>query len=199
MTFDDFRTLIGQSLRDPDGAARTLIAQNWPVSARWMALVAAVSVSAVLAWIATVIFSPSSAAGAAGGGALLMRQPMILAALQMGAILLGAGLMTSVGRLFGGTGRFEDALLLTVWIEVLLLVVQIAQLVLALVTPTMAGIVSIAALVMFLWLTVHFTRALHGFRSGFKVFLGVLGTIILAGFVLSLLAASLGLIPEVAP
>lgn len=199
MTFEEFRTLIGQSLRDPDGAARTLIAQNWPVSARWMALVAAVSVSAVLAWIATVIFAPPPAAEEAGEGVMLMAQPMVLAALQMGAILLGAGLMTGVGRLFGGTGRFEDALLLTVWIEVLLLIVQIAQLALALVTPALASLVSIGALVMFLWLTVHFTRALHGFRSGFKVFLGVLGTIILAGFALSLIAASLGLLPEAAP
>lgn len=69
----------------------------------------------------------------------ISRQPLVLAGMQLVAIVLGAGLMAGVGRMFGGHGRFEDALLLTVWIEVMLLVVQLAQIVLSLALPGWRG------------------------------------------------------------
>lgn len=194
MTFDEFRGLIGLSFRDPVQAAQTLLSQNWPIQARWMALLASVSISAILTSVAAVLFpAPTEAAVETG---LLIQQPMVMAVTQMGAIVLAAGLMSGVGRLFGGRGTFEDALLLTVWIEILLLVVQLAQLAVALILPGMAGLFGIAAIVLFLWLTVQFTKALHGFQNGLKVMLALIGTVFIAGLVLSLFAASLGILPE---
>jgi hypothetical protein len=194
MSFDDFKALVSLSFRDPQVAAHLLVRQNWPIQARWMALLAAVSVSALLAWLASAIFSAPAEDGVQV--IMLSQQPMVMAVMQMVAILLAAGLMSGVGRLFGGQGRFEDALLLTVWIEVLLLLVQALQLVLSLVLPTAAGLLGIAAMALFLWLTVQFTKALHGFRSTLKVMLGLIGTAIGAGFVLSILAAAFGIMPE---
>ncbi|WP_347139571.1 YIP1 family protein [Paracoccus sp. SSK6] len=194
MSFDDFKTLVGLSFRDPQGTARLLIGQNWPLQARWMALLAAVSISALLASLAAAIFAAPAEDGVQV--VMLSQQPMVFAVMQIGAIVLAAGLMSGVGRMFGGTGRFEDALLLTVWIEVLLLLVQAVQLVLSLVLPVVAGLLGVAATALFLWLTVHFTKALHGFQSLLKVTLGLIGTAIAAGFVLSLLAAALGIMPE---
>lgn len=194
MTFDDFKALVGLSFRDPQAAAHRLMGQGWPVQARWMALLAAVSVSALLASLAAVLFSTPGPDGI--HVVTLSRQPMVLAVMQLGAIVLAAGLMSGVGRMFGGQGRFEDALLLTVWIEVLLLLVQAAQLVLSLVLPGVAGLLGLAAIVLFLWLTVQFTKALHGFRSSAKVALGLIGTAFVTGFVLSLIAAALGILPE---
>jgi hypothetical protein len=194
MTFDDFKALVGLSFRDPQAAARDLMAQGWPIQARWMALLAAVSVSALLASLAAALFSAPGPEG--GRVVVLSQQPMVLAIMQMGAIVLAAGLMSGVGRMFGGGGRFEDALLLTVWIEVLLLIVQAAQLVLSLILPGVAGIFGLLAIALFLWLTVQFTKALHRFHSTPKVVLGMIGTVFVAGFVLSLLAAALGIMPE---
>ncbi|MFC3627879.1 Yip1 family protein [Paracoccus angustae] len=194
MSFDDFKALVGLSFRDPQRAAQLLMGQDWPVQARWMALLAAVSVSALLAWLAGAMFAAPAENDAQV--VLLSRQPMVLAVMQMVAILVAAGLMSGVGRMFGGRGRFEDALLLTVWIEVLLLLVQAAQIVLSLVLPSAAGMLGIAAMALFLWLTVQFTKALHGFRSSLKVMVGLIGTAIAAGFLLSILAAALGIMPE---
>lgn len=194
MNFDDFKALVGLSVRDPQAAAHRLMGQGWPMQARWMALLAAVSVSGVLASVAAMLFSAPDPEGTQV--MMLSRQPIVLAAMQLGAIVLAAGLMSGVGRLFGGHGRFEDALLLTVWIEVLLLLVQAAQLVLSLILPGVAGILGLASIVLFLWLTVQFTKALHGFRSSAKVALGLIGTAFVAGFVLSLIAAALGILPE---
>lgn len=194
MTFDAFKGLIGLSFRDPARTAQALMAQNWPIQARWMALLASVSVSAILTWIAATAFSPPPDTGVES--VLLIQQPMIMAVSQMGAIVLAAGLMAGVGRLFGGTGTFEDALLLTVWIEILLLLVQVVQLAVALILPGMAGVLGIIAIVLFLWLTVQFTKALHGFQNSLKVMLALIGTVLVAGFILSLFAASLGILPE---
>ncbi|TGN67134.1 YIP1 family protein [Paracoccus liaowanqingii] len=194
MTFDDFKALVGETLRDPQAAAALLIGQGWPMQLRWMALALAVSLSGLLAYVSTLIFSVPE--GEAATVFTISEQPLILAGLQLVAIVLGAGLMTGIGRMFGGTGRFEDALLLTVWIEVMLLIVQVIQIVLSLVLPAAAGILGILAIAMFLWLTVQFTKALHGFTSGPKVLLVMFGTLLVMGFVLSFLMAAMGLMPE---
>ena len=154
----------------------------------------AVSLSGLLAYGSTLLFPLPSDEGAAVFS--ISRQPLVLAGMQLVAIVLGAGLMAGVGRMFGGHGRFEDALLLTVWIEVMLLVVQLAQIVLSLALPGLAGILGIIAVALFLWLTVQFTKALHGFTSGPKVLLVMFGTLLVMGFVLSFFMAALGLMPE---
>lgn len=194
MSFDDLQALVGLTFRNPEAAARALIAANWPITARWMALVLAVSVSAVLAWISAQMFPLPE-----GEAALLSltSQPMAMAGMQLVAVVLAAALMAGVGRMFGGQGRFEDALLLTVWIEAVLLIVQLVQVLLAVIMPALSGILGMLAVALFLWLTVQFTKALHGFRSGPKVFLGLIATAFIAGFALSVLAAAFGLLPEI--
>ncbi|WP_405401346.1 Yip1 family protein [Paracoccus sp. Ld10] len=194
MTFDDLRALARQTLRNPEQAAHWLIAQNWPMQVRWMALVLAVSLSGLLAYASTLMFPLPEGEGVAVLS--LGQQPLVLAGMQLFAIVVGAGLMAGVGRMFGGHGRFEDALLLTVWIEVMLLVVQLAQIVLSLALPGLAGILGIVAVALFLWLTVQFTKALHGFTSGPKVLLVMFGTLLVMGFVLSFFMAAFGLMPE---
>ena len=194
MTRDDFKTLAVQTLRQPEEAARWLIALNLPMPVRWMALVLAVALSGILAFGATAILG-----GPQDDAAPVMAitgQPLVLAATQLVAIVLGAGLMAGVGRMFGGQGRFEDALILTVWIEVMLLMVQLAQIVLSLALPALAGMLGILAVALFLWLTVQFTKALHGFTSGPKVLLVMFGTLLVMGFILSFFMAALGLMPE---
>lgn len=197
MNFDDLRTLLGLTFRNPDAAAKALIASDWPMSARWMALLVAVSASAILAWISAQIFPVP--ADEQLPMLSLTAQPMAMAGLQLVAVVLAAGLMAGVGRLFGGHGRFEDALLLSVWIEVVLLILQVAQVVTSVILPPVAGILGIFAIALFLWLTVHFTKALHGFASAAKVLLGLIATAFVAGFALSFLAAAFGLFPEVSP
>jgi hypothetical protein len=194
MTFDDLKALARRTLREPEPAARWLMAQDWPMQARWMALLLAVSLSGVMAYVSTMTFPAPE--GDVPAVISMSRQPLVLAGLQLVAIVLGAALMTGVGRLFGGHGRFGDALLLTVWIEVILLVVQGVQIVLALALPALAGVLSIFSVALFLWLTVQFTKALHGFASGPKVLVVMFATLLVMGFVLSFFLASLGLMPE---
>lgn len=197
MSFDDFRHLVRLTFRDPEAAAGQLMGLGLPMQARWMALLLAVSVSALMSFGVSSLFPAPD--GSDAPLLSLVRQPIALAGMQLGAIVIGAGLMTSVGRMFGGTGGFPDALLLAVWIEVVLLIIQAVQILLTLVLPPFAGIMGILAIALFFWLTVRFAKALHGFESVLKVLLAMFGTLLIAGFVLSFLAQALGLLPTEMP
>ena len=194
MTSNHLKALLLVTLRDPAQAARLLIGLNLPMPARWMALFLAVSVSGLLAWLGNQVAPIPDEFRTTLRDA--MSQPLVMAAIQLGAVMIAAGLMSAVGRAFGGHGRFHDALLLTVWIEAVLLLFQFLQIISALIIPVLASMLGMIAFVLFFWLTVQFTRELHGFTSGFKVLLVMIGTAFVLGFLLSILAVSFGLLPE---
>lgn len=196
MTGEDLRELMVLTLRQPTAAVARLRALNLPMSARWMGLVLAVCLSAGLSWISLVLFPADPTVETTGTAMSRMAaQPLVMAAVQAGVLVMTAVLMTVVGRAFGGTGDFPDALLLIVWIELVLFVVQLAQLVLALVFPPLAAILFLIAMILLVGLSILFTKALHGFESTARVALGVFATLLAAGMVLTLLAAALGLTP----
>ena len=92
---------------------------------------------------------------------------------------------------------FCFALLVTAWIEVAMLVVQIPQILVSIALPAIGGILSLLSFALYFVLAVQLIRAVHGFRNPLLVALGIVGTVFVAGFALSLLAASLGIMPEV--
>lgn len=187
--------LMVLTLREPALALRALRGLALPMSARWMALVLAVALSTLLASLSLMLFpiegdSPISR---------LLSQPVVLAAVQFAAMLVSALMMAQVGRLFGGRGDFADALLIVAWVELLLVGLQAVQVVVMLLLPSMALMLSMLAFGLFLYLAVTMTKALHGFTSTGKVVLGFVGSLFVLGFVLSLLAAAFGIVPEVTP
>ena len=123
----------------------------------------------------------------------------MLATVQFGALAFLAALITAIGRLFGGAGTFDDALLLIAWVELILVGLQAAQLALMVVLPGTGSLMSLVALGMSIYLTIALTRALHGFSSTAKVAVTFIGGIFVMGFLLSLIAAAFGILPEVTP
>ena len=103
---------------------------------------------------------------------------MLLALSQFGLMVLGAFLMWRVGRMFGGKGSFAHSLALVAWLEVVLILLQLAEMLVLLVLPMLAVPVGLASLFAFFYLLTHFTAALNGFVSMTKTFFGILGTAI---------------------
>jgi hypothetical protein len=172
---DRLRDLARLTLRNPEQGGRALLALNPTIEARWMAMGAAITAGVVMAYLLPVL------AGQAGG----VISPFAATGVQAGANLLAVVLMTAVGRVFGGQGRFEDAVLLVAWLQALMVGVQAVQLVALLVLPPLAWIVTMLAVALFFWLLTGFVQALHGFRSRFLVLFGVLGSMFTAAFVVS--------------
>ncbi|MBC9247166.1 YIP1 family protein [Paracoccus sp. 11-3] len=195
MNFEAIKTLFLSTFRDPRGMAKWLIAQNFPIPARWIAVVLVAVVSALLSFFWQAILDarlPTENAAAASP----LDYPLFTAAVQVAAIVISAAAMAFVGRLFGGKGRFEDAMVLTAWTEFVMIPVECVHLLLVLLLPSIASITGIAVVVLFFWLTVQFIMALHGFASAGKVALGMFATLLVLGLVLYPFAAMLGLLPE---
>lgn len=193
MNYDDLKQLVMLSLRQPGRALDRLRALAPEMSMRWMALLLAVSLSTVLAGFARMLFpvdveNPVSQ---------LIGKPLVLASVQFAGMVVAAFLMAVVGRAFGGRGTFADALLVVAWIEILLVAVQALQVVLALIFPISAVLMSLIALGLLIYLTLQFTKEMHGFQNTFLVLLGFAGSFFLFAMILSLLGVSLGYMPEV--
>ena len=75
-------------------------------------------------------------------------------------------------------------------------VVQIVQIVLLAVAPPIAGMVALAALFWAVWVFASFVAELHGFLNPMKVLGGVILTAIVLFFVVSILLAMSGLMPQ---
>lgn len=191
----DIRSLLGLTLRSPAQAAGQILAADLPVAARWALGALVISLAGILAGIATAML-PATAPDQMSLYEWISRQPLILAGLQLLGLALTASLMSGVGRIFGGEGSFEDALILAVWIEAIALMIQALQIVLLPIAPDLSVMLSLAAAGMFFYLTVQFTKVLHGFRNGWKVLFVMIGTMLALGFVLSFIAAAFGLMPQ---
>lgn len=171
------------TVQDPRAGARALIAMRLPMSVRWLAFGLVITGSSLL----TVLAVRLSPAGNDPAVIEVLSQPIALAAMQGVVMLLFAVLMARVGQWAGGKGGFSNALLLLTWVQTILMLLQIAQLVLELVLPPAADLLGLMGLVLMLWLVTHFVAELHGFQSPVAVFFGVIGTLIAAGFALSVL------------
>lgn len=106
-----------------------------------------------------------------------------------------------VGRMLGGTGSLEDAILAMVWLQFIMTCLQALQLVAALTLPFLAGVLGMAGVALFFWLLTGFITELHRFRSRGRVFVGIVIALLalatLLVFLLTLLGVSLPEMPDV--
>lgn len=182
--------LARESVVNPRGVARALMALDLPMQARWLALALTVVMSVILAQLALLVsgFAPTS-------GSAVVAAPLMAAAMQAGVMLAVSVGIAQVGRAMGGGGGFADAMLLVTWAEFVLVLLQVAQLVLSLVLPVLADLTLILGIALFFWLLTWFTVEMHGFHSAAKVFFALLGGFFLAGLVLVSLLGSIGVAP----
>lgn len=186
--------LAALSLRDPRAGFRALQAERVPMPARsgGLLLVAVLSTLLIQPSLALMPPPPEDVAGQ-----LLRSSPLQLALLQWLVLAVSVVLVHRVGVARGGHGSFEDALLLVVWLQVLMLGFQIAQLVIQVVLPPFAGLAGLASLVALLWLSSNFIAELHGFSSAARVLAGLLLVVFVLAFIvaisLTIVLNSLGL------
>jgi hypothetical protein len=182
---DLLRDLVRQSFVEPRRAGERLIALAPPVEGRWLGMAAAILVGTLLAYLVPLL----------SGRIAEVPPPAVAVAVQAAANMLAVVLMAQVGRLFGGRGRFEDALLLVAWLQALMALVQIAQIVALIVMPPLASLILVLAVGLFFWLMVGFVQALHGFDNPFLVLFGALAALMTAAVVLSFVLIALGFEP----
>ena len=185
--------LLREAIADPRVSARRMIAANLPADVVWGALVLASVLSVLLIWVTLGGFGqiPPVAPGTAG-----LPSPIMLAVMQAAFTLLGAATITIIGARFGGKGEFGEVLVVMVWMQILLVVVQAVQTFAGIILAPLAGLVGLASVGLFFWLLTNFVAEVHGFRHLWRVFFGLVVGLMAFGLalfaVLVALMASLG-------
>lgn len=192
MNFDDFIGLLRLTFRNPAQAARALQALKLPLAARWMALVVTVILSTLL-MILVINVKPDSVMPIIAG---VVGQPIAYVILQLLGIAIASWLLTTLGRGVGGKADFPDVLLVITWIEVLLLSAQFVQSVALLISPLLSSLIGLATTVMIVWAAIQLLRAVQGIANPLVVILGLVASFMVTVFILSVVAAAFGLIPE---
>lgn len=190
---DDVLPLVIATFKDPRKAARKLISERLPAQAIWLGLALVSVLASIILQLSLAALGDEQILNAAGAA---LRHPVTGTIYQAGSILLIAGLMTLVGRIFGGEGQFLDALLLIVWLEFVLTVLAVVQLITLLAVPILGAILSLLSIPLFMWLMVSFAVVLHNFRSPLLVLLGMICAFVLTAIALSLVLVALGIDPN---
>jgi hypothetical protein len=173
------RSLLLQTFTDPRYALRKVLSLVPPREPRWIAAATVVILTVLLTQIITII----APAPPGSPWEAMMGDPVRNTVTQLVFLMAAAWGMSGLARSFGGAASFDDALMAVTWVEFLLLILQIAQLVVILALPFLALPLAVLTLGLFFWLLTHFTAALNGFSSMAKTFLGVLGATVIGGLV----------------
>jgi hypothetical protein len=187
MAGNPFANLVVQAFRDPRTSAQRIVA--WPADSgtERLALVL-VAVLATLSFYIVLGLAP-------GGGGLVMPgmseppAPFVMVLLQVLIMLAMAGAVTIGGRMGNGNRDFRSALRIVIWWQVLMMLMQAAQILAFVFFRPLAGLLSLAALGAGAWLAVGLVAGLHGFRSFVLTGLAMLAGIFVLSMVLALVLA----------
>jgi hypothetical protein len=173
------------TISDPRGGARRIMAIDLSMQERWLALLLMAVVSTLLTHLSFALAPPAAQDFLSEA----MSSPLRTAGFQ--AIVLFAGTLAvyRFGRARAGTGSLANTISLMAWLQFILLLAQVAQVVAEMLLPPLAQLIGLAAVALFFWLLTNFVAELHGFRSLGATFLGVLLGMMALAFVLALLLA----------
>lgn len=177
------------TVSNPREGAAAIVKLQLPPHALWLAFALVMVLSMILGEAVAIWMGPPPESAM---GDSVMVSPVTMGVLQAGFLFLVAHGMARIGQLFGGTGDFQGALALVVWLQFIFLLVQIVQLVAMVIVPPMAGLITILAMGLFFWLLVNFIATLHGFSSLGMIFLVTILTALGFIFVLSLALTMVG-------
>ena len=175
----ELKHVMQLTVQNPRAAARHLMGWQLPFSAVWL-LIALMAVVSALLSTASLLLAPDQAEPSMIEPSILamLQNPLQVAVLQAVVMVIMAMLVQGVGRMFGGLGRFADALVLIAWTEALLCVLQLAQIVLMVVSPSLAAALGLFGMVLFVWVLSNFIAEMHSFASAGKVLFGIIGTVL---------------------
>ncbi|WP_212523271.1 Yip1 family protein [Actibacterium sp. MT2.3-13A] len=187
-TLTSLLILARDTVRRPQEGARRVLSLPLPPRAAWDGLALVLILSLLLTHLTNLIL-PAPVDPLLP---LFANSPLLTAAILGGFMVAMVTAIYGVGRVMGGHGTFEGALRLTVWLQFIMLVIQVVQTGFLLVLPIVAVLIGPLAFGLMLWLLTNFIAVLHGFRSLGAVFMMIMVTAFGLGFVLFFLLALFG-------
>jgi len=183
------KALARLTLTDPRAAGAALLTAVPVRDVLLQMAVVVVVVGVILTWIATALFPAPQNPMISD----LMANPVLFAIIQLMMLMLSVFAIFLIGRLFGGIGSFEQTLYLSVWVQFYMLLIQAALIPVTLVVGALPLTLNLGLYFYFVWLMVNFIAVLHGFKSLWKVFAGLIAASFALSFVVLFLLGVIGI------
>jgi len=186
----DAGSLIGmaiQTVPEPRKVAREIFALRIERTVLWQAFALLVVISTLMGLISSILFPVDPAMYGT-----VLSDPIRVGVLEAAVLVVGVFAIYSLGRVFGGEGRFDQAIMTVTWVQFVMLLIQGVMFVLLLFAPILAGILWLAGSGIFFWILSHFVAEMHGFKSTGLVFAMILISLMATIFGVSLIFALMG-------
>jgi hypothetical protein len=185
LTLNGLVAMAWRTVRNAREGATEVLSLGVPREALWPALALVVTLSILLAQIASLLTTGNP-------GAMMPVGPLAMSFVQLLLLVVMVFAIYWIGRSMGGTGSFEETILLVAWLQFIMVCLQVVQTVALLLLPFVAGIIGLLALGLFLWLLTNFVAVLHGFASLLQVFVMILVSAFGIAFGLSIILTMIG-------
>lgn len=190
MTMGDVMGLMGRTFRDPKEGAAEVLSLGIPRESHFMLVMLVVILFTIASSLPALLIGQTGSEAASEGPSVLMTLVM-----QFGQMVLLIALVQGVGRMFGGTAVIEETTVLMCWLQFVMIFLLLAGFLIMIVSPQLGVFAILLGAGFQMWLLTHFVAVLHGFRSLWPVFFGILGAGFVIAFLLSILLAALGFVP----
>jgi hypothetical protein len=191
-TLHMWKDLVVDSIVRPRVAARRVLAADVPRDELLLAAVLVSCLGVVLGFFA-VLMSPEAVDMVS---AAVIGNPILGAGAQLAVMAVAVFLTVRIGRLFGGKGDLRGALALVVWLNAMMVLIQVVQLVALALLPPVAALLAIVTVFWALWAYANFIAELHGFQNPAIVLGAVVLTAIVLFFATAMLLAIFGIAPQ---
>jgi hypothetical protein len=172
LTMNGLFAMALRTIRNPREGASEVLSLGIPREALWPGLALVVVLSILLAQVTSLVMTGSA------GMEEMPVGPAATGFIQLLLLVVMVFAIFWIGRAMGGSGSFEEAILLVTWLQFIMVCLQVVQAFALVFVAPLAGLIGIAGIVLFLWLLTNFIAVLHNFSSLFMVFLMIL----VAGF-----------------
>jgi hypothetical protein len=188
ISFQGWIRAVGKSLNAPAEMAGQVLSYQFPRPVLVQAVVVLAIINLMLIAVVSLM-TPIPVPGA------VQVTPMTLTIMIAAGMMILASALSQAGRLLGGEGTFDAALTLVIWLQAIGLTLDVVQIALMGVSPTLAALFGVGTFIALLWCTVNFVKILHSFpslaKAVFTLIIAMIGTI----FAVVVLMALLGITP----
>ncbi|MEI4195088.1 Yip1 family protein [Roseovarius sp. E0-M6] len=186
-----FIDLFRQTLTEPRAAGARVIAMGWPPQILWLTLgLIAVAMSLAVSGILQAAPLPEGEMGEMLRLNPAYRAPLLFALMQWGQAVISVFVLTWIGRAFGGEARVEDMLAVTIWLQLVAIVLGIGVVVITVLLPPIGAFALLAFVAWSIFIMLAMIDAAHRFDNFAKA-LGVFVVAIVALAVGSAMLAAL--------
>ncbi|MCU0853827.1 MAG: YIP1 family protein, partial [Rhodobacteraceae bacterium] len=155
LTMNNLVAMAWRSVKNPREGAAEILALGVPREALWPALALVVVLSILLANVTALLLAGDAAAAMPVG-------PAATGFIQLALLVVMVFAVFWIGRAMGGTGSFEESVLIVAWLQFIMVCLQVVQAGILVISTPVAEIFGLLGVLVFLWLLTNFVAVLHG-------------------------------------